>query len=146
MDINKILKIRQFRANEVEERDGEILIFGELKETQKTCPHCNTLAIKPHQYYQKRLRTVPFNGMPTYLVFIHKHYLCNACGRRFMERTEFFEKQRVYTIAYEEYIYETVKGRDIHRAANQEKLNWHTINDIFLKGRKKAERKVKSTG
>jgi transposase len=145
MDINKILKIRQFRASEVEERDGEILISGELKETQKTCPHCNTLAIKPHQYCKKKLRTVPFNGIPTFLVFTHKHYLCNTCGRRFMERTEFFEKQRVYTIAYEEYIYETVKGRDIQRAANQEKLNWHTVNDIFLKGREKAKRKVKST-
>jgi transposase len=145
MDINKILKIRQFEAREIEEKNGEVLIFGELKSTKKTCPNCNTLAIKPNQYYQKKLRSVPFNGKPTYLVFIHKSYLCNVCGRRFLERTEFFEKQRIYTIAYEEYIYETVKGRDIKRAADQEKLNWHTINDIFLKGRKKAEKTVKST-
>lgn len=137
MDINKILKIKQFRAYEVEERNGEILIFGELKDTQKTCPHCKTLAIKPHQYYQKRLRSVPFNGMPTYLVFTHRYYWCNTCRRKFLERTIFFEKQRRYTIAYEEYIYESVKGRDIERAAEQEKLNWHTINDIFFKGRRK---------
>jgi transposase len=144
MELNKILKIRQFRACEVEERNGEILIFGELQETQKTCPHCNTLAIKPHQYYQKRLRSVPFNAIPTYLVFTHKHYRCNACGRRFMERTEFFEKQRAYTIAYEEYLYESAKGRDIERVAKQERLNWHTVNNIFLKGREKTERKIKS--
>ncbi|GEM_PF-1584987 len=143
MDINKILKIRQFRACEVEERDGEILISGELKDSEKHCPHCKTLAIKPYQYNQKRLRTIPFNGKPTYLVFIHRSYLCNACGRKFLERTNFFKKQRRYTIAYEEYIYETTKGRDIERAAQQEKLNWHTVNDIFLKGREKKEGEIR---
>jgi transposase len=142
MDINLILKIKQFKARDIEEEKGEVLIIGELIGTDKTCPKCNTLAIKPHQYCQKKLRTVPFNGMPTYLVFTHKYYRCNACGRRFLERTEFFEKQRVYTIAYEKYIYETVKGRDIKRAADQEKLNWHTVNDIFLKGREKREGKA----
>ena len=137
MDINIILQIRQFRACEVEERNGEIIISGELKDSEKHCPHCNTLAIKPHQYRQKRLRTIPFNGKPTYLIFTHRSYLCDRCGRKFLERTDFFEKQRRYTIAYEEYIYETTKGRDMERAAAQEKLNWHTINDIFLKGREK---------
>jgi transposase len=143
MDINKILKIRQFKAIEIEERNGEILIFGELKHTEKHCPKCNTLAIKPNQYYKKKLRSVPFNGMPTFLVFTHKSYLCNICGRRFLEGIDFAEKQRIYTIAYEEHIYETVRGRDIQRAADQEKLNWHTINDIFLKGREKKEGGIK---
>lgn len=141
MDINKILQIRQFEALEVEEENGEILIFGELKNTEKTCPNCNTPAIKPHQYGQRKLRSVPFNGKATYLIFTHKSYLCNVCGRRFLERTDFFEKQRIYTIAYEEYIYESVKGRDITRAAKLENLNWHTVNDIFLKGREKKERR-----
>lgn len=145
MDINKILKIRQFEAREIEEENGEVLIFGELRETEKHCPDCRTLAIKPHQYCQKKLRSVPFYGKATYLIFTHKSYLCNVCGRRFLERTEFFEKQRIYTIAYEEYIYETVKGRDIKRAADQEKLNWHTVNDIFLKGRGKTEKSIKQT-
>jgi transposase len=139
MDINKILQIRQFEALELEEENGEVLIFGELKNTEKTCPNCNTLAIKPHQYSQKKIRSVPFNGKPTYLIFTHKSYRCNVCGRRFLERTEFFEKQRIYTIDYEEYIYESVKGRDITRAAKLESLNWHTVNDIFLKGREKKE-------
>jgi hypothetical protein len=63
--------------------------------------------------------------------------LCPACGRRFLERTEFFEKQRVYTIAYEEYIYEQAKKQDIARVAELESLCWDTVNDIFLKGREK---------
>jgi hypothetical protein len=33
MDINIILQIRKFKAIEVKERNGKILIFGELKET-----------------------------------------------------------------------------------------------------------------
>ena len=143
MDINKILNIKQFKAIDLDEQNGEVLIFGELKNTKKTCPHCNTLAIKPNQYNKKRLRTVPFNGKPTYLVFTHKSYLCTNCGRRFLERTDFFEKQRSYTIAYEEYLYEAAKGRDIQRVADQEKLNWHTVNSIFLKGREKRTGETK---
>jgi len=143
MDVNKILKIRQFKAIDLEEENGEVLIIGELQETEKSCPYCKSLIVKPHQYHPKRLRTVPFNGKPTYLVFSHTAYLCNACGRRFLERTEFFEKQRVYTIAYEEYLWKMAKKQDIENVAKSEGLCWDTVNDIFLKVRRKAEKTVK---
>jgi transposase len=145
MKIDEILEIRQFKVKDLSVKNDEVLIYGGLQDTDKTCPYCNTLAIKPHQYHEKRLRTLPFNGKPTYLVFIHTAYLCTSCGRRFLERTEFFEKQRVYTIAYEEYIYEQAKKQDITRVAELEGLNWHTINSLFLKGRKRQEKSIKST-
>ena len=43
MDVNKILKIRQFKAIDLEEENEKVLIFGELKDTEKTCPDCKTL-------------------------------------------------------------------------------------------------------
>ncbi len=138
MDVNKILKIRQFKAIDLEEEKGEILILGEIQDTNKACPKCNTFAIKPHQYHKKKLRAVPFNGIPTYLVFIHKAYLCSTCGKRFLERTEFFEKQRVYTIAYEEYLWKLGKKQGINSVAESEGLCWDTVNDIFLKAGEKA--------
>jgi transposase len=144
MDVNKILKLKQFKAIDLEEENGEVLIIGELQKTDKHCPECNTLAIKPHQYHPKRLRTAPFNEMPTYLVFTHTAYLCNACGRRFLERAEFFEKQRVYTIAYEEYLWKHCKKQDIENVAKAEGLCWGTVNEIFSKAGEKEERAVKS--
>jgi transposase len=143
MDVNKILKIRQFKAKELEEENGEILIFGELKETQKSCPKCRKEAIKPHQYHSKKIRTVPFNSMPTYLIFTHIAYLCSSCGKRFLERVDFFDKCQRHTIAYKEYIYELAKKQDINRVAELEGLSWDTVNDIFLKGREKKGTTVK---
>jgi transposase len=145
MRVDEILKISQFKAKDHSVTNGEVLIFGELQNTDKTCPCCNTFAIKPHQYHQKKLRTLSFNGMPTYLVFIHTAFLCTTCGKRFLERTEFFEKQRVYTIAYEEYVWMLAKKQDITRVAELEELNWHTVNSIFLKGREKEKKSAEST-
>lgn len=145
MDVNKILKIRQFKAIDLEEENGEVLIFGELKDTEKTCPDCNTLAIKPHQYHKKKIRTVPFNGKPTYLMFTHTAYLCPFCGRRFLERIEFLEKEQRKTVEYVKYVYELAKKQDLSRVAELEQLEWRTVNEIFLKGRKKEEGLFKPT-
>lgn len=145
MNVNKILKIRQFEAIDLEEENGEVLIFGELKHTEKSCPHCNTLAVKPHQYHKRRIRTVPFYGKPTYLAFIHTAYLCPSCGRRFFERVEFLEKCQRKTVEYVKYVYELAKKQDLLRVAELEKLEWRTVNEIFLKGREKEEGGIKST-
>lgn len=145
MDVNKILKIKQFKAIDLEEENGEVLIFGELKNTEKTCPHCNTLAIKPHQYHKKRVRTVPFNAKPTYLMFTHIAYLCPSCGRRFLERVEFLEKCQRKTVGYVKYVYELAKKQDLSRVAELEQLDWYTVNEIFLKGGGKPKKQVKTT-
>lgn len=137
MDINKILKLRQFTANNIDEENGEVTIYGELKQTDKRCPECKTIAIKPHQYHDKRIRTVPFNGFPTYLAFTHIAYLCPNCGKRFLEKTDFFEKWQNHTIDYEYYVYEQAKKQDISRVADLEKLSWGTVNHIFLKERER---------
>jgi transposase len=142
MNIDKILKIKQFKALDLDEVNDEVLIYGELKNTEKTCPHCNTLAIKPHQYHDKKIRTVPFNTMPTFLMFTQKAYLCPACGRRFLERVDFLEKCQRHTKKYEEYIYEQAKKQDIARVAELEGLKWNTVNDIFLKGTKKQKSSI----
>lgn len=143
MSIDEILEIRQFSTIELKKENEKILIHGKLQDTDKTCPICNTLGIKPHQYHRKELRTVPFNGKPTYLVFIHTAYKCPTCGKRYLERTDFFEKRRIYTIAYEKYICEQAKKQDITRVSELEGLNWHTVNDIFLKGREKKGTAIK---
>lgn len=145
MDVNKILKIRQFKAIDLEEENGEVLILGELRETDKSCPDCNTLAIKPHQYHQKKIRTVPFNRKPTYLVFTHTAYLCPSCGRRFLDGLDFLEKCQRKTVEYVDYVYELAKKQDFNRVAELEKIDWDTVNEIFLKVGEKAQGTIKST-
>lgn len=142
MDLNKILKIAQFKAIDLDEVDGEVLISGELINTYKTCNICKKEAMKPHQYHKKKIRTVPFNVMPTYFIFTHTAYLCSECGKRFLERTTFFDRYKRYSKAYEKYIYELAKKQDIHRVAELENLSWDTVNEIFLKAGK-AERNNK---
>jgi transposase len=143
MDVNKILKMKQFKAIDLEEENGEVLIFGELKDAEKSCPHCNTLAIKPHQYHKRKVRTVPFDMKPTYLIFIHTAYLCPSCGRRFLEKIDFLEKCQRKTVKYVKYVYELAKKQDLTRVAELEKLEWRTVNEIFLKGGEKEGNRTK---
>ena len=75
MDTNKILKLRQFKALDLDVENGEVLIYGDLINTDKHCPNCGKEAIKPHQYNKRKVRTTPFNSMPTYLIFTHSAYL-----------------------------------------------------------------------
>jgi transposase len=133
MNLNNILEINQFNALALNKVDGEVIISGELVNTCKSCDICNTEPEKPHQYHKKKIRTVAFNGIPTYLVFTLTAYLCPTCGKRYLERTSFFEKHKRYTKAYEKYIYELAKKQDIERVAQLEGLSWDTVNDIFLK-------------
>lgn len=142
MDLNKILMLKQFNAINFDNKDGEILIYGELIETNKTCPVCKTVAIKPHQYHEKKVRTIPFYDMPTYLLFTHTAYLCPKCNKRFLEKVDFFEKSQRHTIAYEEYIWKLAKKQDISRVSELEGLSWNTANEIFFESRKKQEKSI----
>ena len=137
MDVNKILKMNQFKANELEEENGEVLIIGELKNTDTSSPCCNIIAVKPCQYHSKRIRTVPFFNKPTYIIFRQRAFLCPSCGRRFLEKVEFVGKCQRKTVDYDKYVYELVKKQSIARVAELEKLKWNTVNEIFLKGGEK---------
>lgn len=145
MDINKILKIHQFKAVDIDESEGMVLITGELINTCKSCPVCKTVGIKPHQYHNKMLKTVPFNDMPTYLLFVHRAYLCQKCGKRYLETVDFFEKFQRHTLDYEKYIFKLAKNQDINSIAVHEVTSWDVINDIFLKGSKKATKFEKNS-
>jgi transposase len=80
---------------------------------------CNTEL----QKILKKVRTVPFNRKPTYLIFTHTEYLCPYCGRRFLEGLESIEKCQRKTVEYVEYVYELAKKQDLSRVAELEKLD-----------------------
>jgi transposase len=134
MSLNDILKLRQFNALTSDVENGTVLIHGELRETDKTCPKCSKTAVKPHQYYEKRVRHQSFAEQPTYLVFERKDYICE-CGKVFLERLEFQPLGAKCTKAYEESIYKQVAERDISSVARQEGVSWDIIEGIFKKNR-----------
>jgi transposase len=136
MSLNDILNLRQFNALSVCVEHGEVLIHGELQETDKTCPACGKEAQKPHQYYEKRVRHLAFANQPTYLVFERKDWIC-ACGKVFLERLSFQDLRAKCTTAYEEWIYQQVAKQDISAVAAQEGLSWDIVEGIFFKGRQK---------
>lgn len=143
MNIDEILEIKQFKTIELKKENNEIIIIGEIVNSEKTCPSCNKIAIKPHQYHKRKVRTIPFNKKPTYLAFKQTAYLCPSCGKRFLERINFLEKCQRKTVEYEKYVYELAKKQDISRVAELENLDWSTVNDIFLKGREKEGKAAK---
>lgn len=134
MSLNNLLKIDQFNALNLEVTgEGEVLIHGELKDTDKTCPACGKEAEKPHQYYEKRARHLPMMSKPTYLVFERKDWIC-SCGKVFLERLSFQELRSTYTRQYGDYIFRQCKHMATSTVAEQEQLEWHVVAGIFKKG------------
>jgi len=133
MDLNQLLKIKQFKGTRLEEVAGEITFFGELVETEKSCPACNKEACKPHQYYQKRIRHLSVFNKPTYLAFTRKLLRCE-CGKLFLERLDFADLHRHYTRDYEAHIYELCRGQDLTRVGELEGLSWGEVAGILKKG------------
>lgn len=142
MSLNEILKLRQFNALSLSSEKGEVVIYGELQETDKTCPACGKEAEKPHQYYRKRVRHLPFAEQPTYLVFERKDWIC-ACGKVFLERLEFQDLHSKYTRAYEEYIYRQCRYTPTSQIAEQEDVHWDVVAGIFKKGSLAERRSAK---
>lgn len=133
MNINDLLKLDQFTALNLEvTSEGDVLIHGELHNTDKTCPRCGKAAQKPHQYYEKRVRHLSMMDKPTYLVFERKDWIC-SCGKVFLERVDFQDLKRQYTTAYEEYIYRRCRSSSTSEVAEEEKLTWDIVAGIFKK-------------
>ena len=133
MSLNDLINLAQFTALNLEVTgEGKVLIYGELKDTDKTCPACGEEAKKPHQYYEKRVRHLSMIGQPTYLVFERKDWIC-ACGKVFLERLSFQELGQKYTHPYAEYIFRQCKDRSTSSVAEQEQLEWHVVAGIFKK-------------
>jgi transposase len=132
MDINDILRIPQFLATNLSCTNEIVTIYGELQNTDKTCPSCGKEAEKPHQYYEKEVRHLSFCNLPTYLCFQRKDFICE-CGKVFLERLDFQDLYSKYTTAYEDYLYELAKNQDIKRVAELENLSWCITEGILKK-------------
>ena len=143
IEIDAVIGLLQFKAKRIEKEDGGVYIHGELQDTDKTCPKCGEEALKPHQYYEKKVRHLPFANQPTYLVFERKDWIC-GCGKVFLERLDFQDLYAHYTVQYEEYVYELGKKQDIKRVAELEKLSWDLAESIFKKNRSKKAGQAKS--
>ena len=145
MSLNELINLDQFTALNLEVTgEGDVVIHGELQNTDKTCPRCGKAAQKPHQYYEKRVRHLPMMDKPTYLVFERKDWIC-SCGKVFLERVNFQDLKRQYTTEYEEYIYKRCRSSSTSEVAEDEKLTWDIVAGIFKKG-SGTERRSAHTG
>lgn len=145
MSLNDVIGLPQFEAEQILKEGDEVFIHGKLQNTDKTCPSCGSEALKPHQYYQKKVRHLPFGNLPTYLVFERKDWIC-GCGKVFLERLDFQELYAHYTVQYADYVYELAKRQDLKRVAELENLSWDLAESLFLKGQQKKAGSPESKG
>lgn len=132
MNINEILEIAQFKAEEIEKINNEIIISGELTSTDKTCPTCLKSSNKVNQYSPRIIRSLPINGKRVYLKYIEKLLSCNTCNKTFVEKVDFVDKSQRCTKEYQKYIYELAKKQDLKRVAEMEGIDPNTVRN-FLK-------------
>jgi transposase len=134
MEINEYLKIRQFKAIGSEQQGCEIHIDGELVEPGEVCPACGKDEVKLHQTYKKRVRHLSLFNNAVYLHFKHLLLRCLNCRKLFMQRLDFVDSHRQFTLAYEEYVYELLRNQSIQAVADLENLSWDEAGGILKKG------------
>lgn len=145
MNMNELLEIPQFEAEESEKINNEIIISGEIINTDKTCPICGKESDKVNQYYTRMIRSLPINGKRTYLKFTEKILKCNACHKTFSEKVNFVEKSKRFTREYQNYIYELSKKQDLRRVAEMEQIDPNTVK-VFFKMSNNLSKMKKMTG
>jgi transposase len=131
MNINEVLEISQFKAEEVEKINNEIIISGEIINTKKICPTCGEESNKVNQYYTRMVRSLPIHGKQVYLRFTEKILKCNTCNKTFTEKVDFVERSQRFTRDYHNYIYELAKKQDFKRVAEMERIDPDTVKNFF---------------
>ena len=136
MEINELIDIPQFTVIEAEKLNNEIFLAGELKNTDKHCPHCGKEVLKPHQYKPRVVRHTPIVDKPTYLKFKESSFLCPICNKSFTEKVEFVDLYQHSTKDYQRHVYELAKKQDFCRVAEMEGIDPGTVSSFFKTGSK----------
>lgn len=74
----------------------------ELKNQGTYCPDCGTWTTKVHEYHPKRVIAGSHNNTPIIDYFNHRRFVCEPCGRTFMEPLPWLHPyQRITEIGHE---------------------------------------------
>src|SRR3972149_1997550 len=130
-------------AYAIEQQEGrEVLhIFCEHEYEVAPCSRCGKISDRLHEKEEERcIRHLDIWGKATYVHFPSRRFDCQGCKKAFTESLSWVENKRRESTAYELYVYEQCKHTDQAAVAEREGLHWGTVNGIFQRWAKRAEK------
>lgn len=82
---SKLLELEDVFISDVSVTNTEVHVFFSLKRKPHTCPHCQTLTDKVHDYRISVIKDLPLMGKRSFLHYRKRRYHCPACGKHFYE-------------------------------------------------------------
>lgn len=76
----------------VQETLNTKIIELKIKQHTWSCPVCNSLTSKIHDYRTQNVKDIPMFGMKTILRIHKRRYVCKECGKKFYEKIEVLPK------------------------------------------------------
>jgi transposase len=126
------------------EKQGEeevLHLFCQHGHEVAVCPRCGKLSAAVHEEEERCVRHLDIWGKTTFVHFPARRFECDECGKPFTEELNWIESKRRQTRAFELHIYEGCQRADKASVAAAERLHPKTVQDIFGRLAKRAERR-----
>lgn len=88
----KLLGLQEVIVKKIEENEEKIQIDIEMPRKECKCPVCGNRTDKIHDYRLQLVDDLPAFGKNVRLRFRKRRYVCNSCGKRFIEPNTFLPK------------------------------------------------------
>jgi transposase len=103
------------------------------------CPNCGSHEIGCHENHSKTIHGGSFNETPVYYDFLHRRFICKACGTTFMERFESLPLYARKLMDMEYAIIHAMAKRTLSDVADSYGISPQTICRIMTEYCKKEE-------
>lgn len=93
----KLFELEDAIITNLSSNNEEIHIEFQLKRKTLSCPHCNNLTDRIHDYRTSVIRDIPVLGKKTFLHYRKRRYHCPSCNKHFYEPFSLSGKYRRIT-------------------------------------------------
>lgn len=127
-----LLRLRSIRVREVEEHaDGYYVVSAETEARRVACPVCHAASVHGHGRLEQRYPDIPIHGRHVLIVLDRRRYLCNACGKTFLEPVPDLDVKRLMTVRLVEYVRTRCRQVTFAKLARDVGVDDQTIRNIF---------------
>ena len=130
-DLAKILGIDEAKVNIKSINDHAISFYIQTDIKPHSCPNCNALTSKVHDYRIQKMKDIPLQGKSCFLFLKKRRYHCSHCGKHFYKSYPFIAKYLHRTSRLTWWIassfFDTL---NIQQIANRANVSSHTVSFI----------------
>ena len=131
-DLAKILGIDEAKVNIKSINDHAISFYIQTDIKPHSCPNCNALTSKVHDYRIQKIKDIPLQGKSCFLFLKKRRYHCSHCGKHFYESYPFIAKYLHRTSRLTRWIassfFDTL---NIQQIANRANVSSHTVYQVL---------------